>query len=154
MSTQSPCVSNNLAGYSTHTTNICLPNPIKRRHLKCRIIYLLWSYTTSSWKYLLTSDLLFPTLSADSEGPVIRSSYSTRNLAKFRNGTRKRRSTNNRSFRYNLRLKLVVSEGARNMFYDYAYTKADQVADLRRELFNESVEIVSASDSDYISESD
>ena len=29
---------------------------------------------------------------ADSEGPVIRSSYSTRNLAKFRNGTRKRKA--------------------------------------------------------------
>ena len=67
---------------------------------------------------------------------------------------KKARSTHNRSFRYNLRLKLAVIEGARNMFYDYAYTKADQVADLRRELFNESVEIVSASDSDYISESD
>ena len=67
---------------------------------------------------------------------------------------KKARSTNNRSFRYNLRLKLAVIEGARNMFYDYAYTKADQVADLRRELFNESVEIVSGSDSDYISESD
>ena len=66
---------------------------------------------------------------------------------------KKARSTNNRSLRYNLRLKLAVIEGARNMFYDYAYTKADQVADLRRELFNESVEIVSASDSDYISES-
>ena len=44
--------------------------------------------------------------------------------------------------------------GAHNMFYDFAYAKADQVADLRRELFNESVEIVSGSDSDYMSESD
>lgn len=59
---------------------------------------------------------------------------------------------NNKSFRYNLRLKLAVIEGARNMYYDYAYIKADQVADLRRELFNESVEIVSASDSDYSSD--
>ena len=64
------------------------------------------------------------------------------------------RSTNNRAFRYNLRLKLAVIEGARNMFYVYAYAKADQVADLRRELFNESVAIVSGSDSDYMSESD
>ena len=66
------------------------------------------------------------------------------------------RSTNNRAFRYNydLRLKLAVIEGARNMFYDYVYAKADQVADLRRELFNESVEIVLSSDSDYMSESD
>lgn len=59
---------------------------------------------------------------------------------------------NNRSFRYNLRLKLAVIEGSRNMFYDYAYAKADQVAGLRRELFNESVEIVSGSDTDYSSE--
>ena len=64
------------------------------------------------------------------------------------------RKSNNRAFRYNLRLKLAVIEGARNMFYDYAYAKADQVADLRRELFNESVEIVSGSDSDYMSESE
>lgn len=61
---------------------------------------------------------------------------------------------NNRSFRYNLRLKLAVIEGSRNMFYDYAYAKADQVASLRLELFNESVEIVSGSDSDYSSVSD
>lgn len=64
------------------------------------------------------------------------------------------RSTNNRSFRYNLRLKLAVIEGVRNMYYDYAYTKADQVADLRRELFDESVEIIAGSDSDYMSDSD
>lgn len=64
------------------------------------------------------------------------------------------RSTNNRSFRYNLRLKLAVIEGVRNMYYDYAYTKADQVADLRRELFDESVEIITGSDSDYMSDSD
>lgn len=64
------------------------------------------------------------------------------------------KKSNNRSFRYNLRLKLAVIEGARNMFYDYAYSKADQVAELRRELFNESVEIVSGSDSEYFSDSD
>ena len=64
------------------------------------------------------------------------------------------KKTNNRSFRYNLRLKLAVIEGSRNMFYDYAYSKADQVAELRRELFNESVEIVSGSDSEYSSDSD
>jgi len=64
------------------------------------------------------------------------------------------KKSNNRSFRYNLRLKLAVIEGSRNMFYDYAYAKADQVAELRRELFNESVEIVSGSDSDYSSDSD
>ena len=62
--------------------------------------------------------------------------------------------SNNRAFRYNLRLKLAVIEGARNMYYDYAYIKADQVAALRREMFNESVEIVSGSDSEYSSDSD
>lgn len=60
--------------------------------------------------------------------------------------------TNDRAFRYNLRLKLAVIEGVRNMYYDYAYTKADQVADLRRELFDESVEIISGSDSEYFSD--
>lgn len=61
---------------------------------------------------------------------------------------------NNRSFRYNLRLKLAVIEGARNMYYEYAYAKADKVAELRRELFDESVEIVSGSDSEYSSDTD
>jgi mitochondrial fission protein ELM1 len=62
--------------------------------------------------------------------------------------------TQNRAFRYNLRLKLAVIEGARNMFYDYAYAKADKVAELRRELFDETVEIISGSDSEYVSDSD
>ena len=62
--------------------------------------------------------------------------------------------SNNRAFRYNLRLKLAVIEGARNMYYDYAYIKADQVAKLRRDMFDESVEIVSGSDSEYSSDSE
>ena len=61
---------------------------------------------------------------------------------------------NNRAFRYNLRLKLAVIEGARNMYYDYAYNKADSIAELRRDLFDESVEIVSGSDSEYSSDSE
>jgi mitochondrial fission protein ELM1 len=64
------------------------------------------------------------------------------------------KKSNNRAFRYNLRLKLAVIEGSRNMFYDYAYAKADQVAELRREMFDESVEIVSGSDSEYYSDSE
>jgi len=48
----------------------------------------------------------------------------------------------NRAFRYNLRLKLAVVEGMRNVYYDYAHEKAKKVADLRRELFGEIVEIV------------
>ncbi|WAR07333.1 LOW QUALITY PROTEIN: hypothetical protein MAR_017291 [Mya arenaria] len=58
----------------------------------------------------------------------------------------------NKAFRYNLRLKLAVIEGVRNMYYDFAYSKADRVAELRRELFDESVEIVSGSDSEYSSD--
>ena len=60
--------------------------------------------------------------------------------------------SNNRAFRYNLRLKLAAIEGIRNMYYDYAYNKADRVAELRRDLFNESVDIVSGSDSEYSSD--
>ncbi|WAR07230.1 hypothetical protein MAR_017188 [Mya arenaria] len=60
--------------------------------------------------------------------------------------------SNNKAFRYNLRLKLAVIEGVRNMYYDFAYSKAERVAELRRELFDESVEIVSGSDSEYSSD--
>jgi len=60
--------------------------------------------------------------------------------------------SNNRVFRYNLRLKLAAIEGVRNMYYDYAYSKADKIAELRRDLFDETVEIVSASDSEYLSD--
>lgn len=50
---------------------------------------------------------------------------------------------NVRSFRYHLRLRLAVIEGMRNVYYDYAHEKAKQVAELRRELFGEIVQIVS-----------
>ncbi|KAK3083121.1 hypothetical protein FSP39_014539 [Pinctada imbricata] len=52
-------------------------------------------------------------------------------------------ASHHRSFRYNLRLRLAVIEGLRNMYYDYAHHKAEAVADLRRELFGEAVEIIS-----------
>ncbi|WAR07335.1 hypothetical protein MAR_017293 [Mya arenaria] len=45
-----------------------------------------------------------------------------------------------------------LGECVRNMYYDFAYSKADRVAELRRELFDESVEIVSGSDSEYSSD--
>ena len=54
---------------------------------------------------------------------------------------------NFRCVRYNLRLKLAVIEGVRNMYYDYAYMKAEDVARLRHDLFGENMEIV-ASDSE------
>ena len=60
----------------------------------------------------------------------------------------KAKQENHRSFRYSLRLRLAVVEGLRNMYYDYAHHKAETVADLRRELFGEEVEIVSDDMSD------
>ena len=60
----------------------------------------------------------------------------------------KAKQANHRSFRYNLRLRLAVIEGLRNMYYDYAHHKAEAVADLRRELFGEEVEIISEEMSD------
>ena len=50
---------------------------------------------------------------------------------------------NHRSFRYSLRLRLAAVEGMRNMYYDYAHIKAQTVAELRRHLFGEEVEIIS-----------
>ena len=54
---------------------------------------------------------------------------------------------NLRSFRYNCRLRLAVVEGLRNMYYDYAHQKAEDIAGLRKDLYGETVEIV-ASDED------
>jgi anti-sigma regulatory factor (Ser/Thr protein kinase) len=50
---------------------------------------------------------------------------------------------NLRAFRYHLRLRLAVIEGMRNVYYEYAHEKAKKIAELRRELFGEIVEIVS-----------
>lgn len=36
-----------------------------------------------------------------------------------------------RMFRYSLRLRMAVTEGVRNMFYEYATIKADEVTELR-----------------------
>ena len=44
---------------------------------------------------------------------------------------KKAKTTNMRSFRYPLRLRLAVVEGIRNMYYDYAKQKADEVKTLR-----------------------
>ena len=56
----------------------------------------------------------------------------------------KAKQDNFRCFRYNLRLKLAVIEGVRNMFYDYAYVKAEKVAELRYELFGQTIDIVTS----------
>lgn len=59
------------------------------------------------------------------------------------------KKNNHRVFRYKLRLRLAVVEGLRNMYYEYANKKASRVVELRRELFNEAVEVVEQDDSDY-----
>ena len=40
------------------------------------------------------------------------------------------------SYRYILRLKLCSLEGVRNMFYDYAFTQADQLEKMQLDLYN------------------
>ena len=147
-------MSNNLAGYSAHIAKHMSSNTYKKKafemqnHISSLKLYNIIMKVSLDKRFTLS----------DAERRFRRACDQivllNQKLGEVQKRYKKARSTNNRSFRYNLRLKLAVIEGARNMFYDYAYTKADQVADLRRELFNESVEIVSGSDSDYISESD
>ena len=43
---------------------------------------------------------------------------------------------NRRSFRYSLRLKLATLEGVRNMYYEYASRKADDLEQLQNELMD------------------
>ena len=43
---------------------------------------------------------------------------------------------NRRSYRYILRLQLCTLEGSRNMFYEYAYAKADELEKMQLELYN------------------
>jgi hypothetical protein len=60
---------------------------------------------------------------------------------------RSARSNNMRSFRYPLRLRLSVVEGVRNMYYDYATRKAQQIEQVR-EIISELVGHVIVIDSD------
>ena len=62
-------------------------------------------------------------------------------LEDFKDRYSKAKEDNFRCFRYNLRLTLSVIEGVRNMYYDYAYMKAEKVAALSNDLFGETVEI-------------
>ena len=43
---------------------------------------------------------------------------------------------NHRSYRYILRLKLCSLEGVRNMFYEYAHAKADELEKMQLDLYN------------------
>ena len=51
-----------------------------------------------------------------------------------------------RTFRYNYRLRLSVIEGLRNMYYDYAHQKAEDISGLRKDLYGEIVDVVSGSE--------
>ena len=44
---------------------------------------------------------------------------------------------NHRSFRYSLRLRMAVTEGVRNMYYEYAANKADEITNLRCQVLQE-----------------
>jgi hypothetical protein len=64
---------------------------------------------------------------------------------------------NQGAFRYNYRIRLGVVEGLRNTYYEYAQLKEDEIADLRRDLFGETVfdsDSDSDSDSDFDSDFD
>ena len=71
---------------------------------------------------------------------IVQLNYSLDGLQQRYNKAKK---ANNKSFRYSLRLRIAVVDGMRNMYYDYAHKKAESIADLRRELFGEVVDIVS-----------
>lgn len=61
---------------------------------------------------------------------------------------RRAKRDNFRCYRYNLRLKLAVIEGVRNMFYEYAHIKAEEIAELRLHLFDERIDIVAEETTD------
>ena len=60
---------------------------------------------------------------------------------------KKAKTENHRTFRYPLRLKLAVVEGVRNMYYDYAKLKAEEIQCLQDELQGQLISVDDASDS-------
>ena len=59
------------------------------------------------------------------------------------------RASNRRSFRYTNRLKLCVIEGVRNMYYDFACSKCDEIEDKQAKLRN-----ISGQEYDFTMDSD
>lgn len=47
----------------------------------------------------------------------------------------------NRTLRYSLRLQIATVEGVRNMYYLYAKIKGAEIAKMRRDLFDEDVDV-------------
>ena len=58
------------------------------------------------------------------------------------------RTDDRRLFRYNVRLRLCTVEGARNMFYEYASQKVDEMEDLQDQLETTEDELYSSDDSE------
>ena len=58
------------------------------------------------------------------------------------------RRDDRRSFRYNVRLRLCTVEGARNMIYEYASQRADEMEDLQNQLQTSEDELYSSDDSE------
>lgn len=48
---------------------------------------------------------------------------------------------NDRSARYSLRLQIATMEGMRNIYYEYAKIKGIEIAEIRRALFAEEVDV-------------
>jgi hypothetical protein len=48
---------------------------------------------------------------------------------------------NHRSLRYSLRLQIATVEGVRNVYYQYAKVKGTEIANMRRDLFDEDVDV-------------
>ena len=63
------------------------------------------------------------------------------------------RGDDRRSFRYNIRLRLCTVEGSRNMFYEYASQRADEMEELQDQLMTSEDEFYS-SDGSANSDSD
>lgn len=63
------------------------------------------------------------------------------------------RRQNYKSFRYSHRIRMAVIEGVRNMYYEYARDRAEEVAEIRQKLYNQRVTIIDGSN-DVNSDSD
>lgn len=60
--------------------------------------------------------------------------YINHRLADLTQRYNKAKRNNQRSFRYNLKLKISVLEGVKSMFYDYIYMKAEDINMLRHDV--------------------
>lgn len=58
------------------------------------------------------------------------------------------RRDGNHCFRYTLRMRIGVSEGVRNMMYEYARSLAVNISDMRRMLFNQHAQFDDVTDDD------